>query len=84
MIMGNNQDTKSKIMNYCKLYVVMNSPKPISVSEMYSVISDKRLGVSNSLTSKRQLSTLLNSRWEGNRLFKKSYTKRQEPMWRCE
>ena len=82
--MVNNQDAKSKIMNYCKFYVVLKSPKPITVSELYSVISDKRLGVSNTLSSKRQLGNLLNKRWEGNRNFKKSYTKRNEVMWRCE
>ena len=82
--MGNNQKKKKKMMNYCKLYVVLNSPNPISVTELYSVISDKRLGVSNSLSSKRQLGNLLNQRWEGNRNFKKSYNKRNEVMWRCE
>lgn len=82
--MVNNNDAKSKIMNYCKLYVVLKSPKPITVSELYSVISDKRLGVSNTLSSKRQLSNLLNKRWKGKSNFKKSYTKRNEVMWRCE
>ena len=82
--MGNNQDAKTKMVNYSKFYVVLNSPRPVSVSEIYEVLTDKRLGVSNSLSSRRQLGNLLNQRWEGNRHFKKSYNNRNEVMWRCE
>ena len=82
--MGNNQDAKTKMMNYCKFYVVLNSPSPISVTELYSVLSDKRLGITNSLHNKKQLSMLLARRWDGNRNFKKSYNRRNEVMWRCE
>lgn len=81
--MVNTQDAKSKIMNYCKFYIVLNAPKPVSVSELYDVISDKRLGVSNSLGSKRQLSNLLSKRLEGNRSFKKTHYRRRV-MWSCE
>lgn len=82
--MVNNQDVKSKIINYCKLYVVLNSPKEVSVSELYSVISDKRLGVSGYVNNRRQLSRLLTKTWEGNRHFRKSYGYRKEVCWRCD
>lgn len=81
--MGNNQDAKTKIMNYCKFYIVLNSPRPVSVSELHSVLCDKRLGVTNTLGSKRQLSNLLSKRLEGNRSFKKTHYRRRV-MWSCE
>ena len=76
--------TASSLVPHSVVAAAKDAPKPITVSELFYVISDKRLGVNNTLSSKRQLGNLLNKRWEGSRNFKKSYTKRNEVMWRCE
>lgn len=80
--MANTQDVKSKIINYCKFYVVLNAPNPVSVTELYDVLVDKRLGVSNYLNGKRQLSKMLTEKWYGSPQFKR-VVKRNQVLWMC-
>lgn len=83
MDMVKYEEQKKRIMDYCRLYVVMKSPKPVSVSEMYNLILDKRLGVSNVLNSRKQLSSMLTTKWQTNNDFKKSYGKGGAVYWEC-
>ena len=82
--MAKNIEGKKKIMNYCRLYVLMKAPTPVSVGELYDLMSDRRLGVSNVLSSRKQLSSLLTKKWDGNSYFKKSYGRGGAIYWRCE
>lgn len=81
--MAKNIEGKKKILNYCRLYVLMKSPNPVSVTELYELMGDRRLGVSNVLTSKKQLSSLLTKKWDSNGYFKKSYGRGGAIYWRC-